>query len=123
MSKTRKIFFRHVLAPLWVSVAWLCGMGQSPVADLVDPFWGSVVGNVVPGASVPFGMVRLSPDVLSPQAWQATNGYSTSQPFAGFSHTHTSGTGRAPRYANFLVTPLAGKPRRTAMLPIKQKNE
>lgn len=101
----------------------LSSFAQQKVADYVNPFWGSVEGNVVPGVSVPFGMVKLSPDVLSPQAWQATNGYSVIQPFAGFSHTHTSGTGGSPRYGNFLVTPMAGEPLRSNFLPARQKNE
>ncbi|MCU0395861.1 MAG: GH92 family glycosyl hydrolase, partial [Chitinophagaceae bacterium] len=38
-------------------------------------------------------------------------------------HTHTSGTGGAPRYGNLLVTPLVGVPLRTGFLPERQKNE
>lgn len=96
---------------------------QAPVADLADPFWGSTIGNVVPGVSVPFGMVKLSPNVPSPQAWQSTSGYEQGKLYAGFSHTHTSGTGGAPRYGNLLVTPLPGGPQRTHCLPARQKNE
>lgn len=97
--------------------------GRSQHADLVDPFWGAAEGNVLPGVSVPFGMVKLSPDVVGQQAWQVTSGYKPGKLLAGFSHTHTSGTGGAPRYGNFLVTPLAGAPTRNEWLPADQKNE
>ena len=98
-------------------------LAQIPVADLVNPLWGVTEGNVVPGASVPFGMVKLSPDVPGQQGWQVTSGYVAGSLFAGFSHTHTSGTGGAPRYGNLLVTPLAGEPTRQHFLPVRQKNE
>ena len=96
-------------------------LGQQ--ADLADPLWGTTEGNVVPGASVPFGMVKLSPDVPGQQGWQVTSGYASGQLLAGFSHTHTSGTGGAPRYGNLLVTALAGEATRTQYLPVKQKTE
>jgi putative alpha-1,2-mannosidase len=82
---------------------------QAPVADLVDPFWGSTLGNVVPGVSVPFGMVKLSPNVPSPQAWQSTSGYEQGKLYAGFSHTHTSGTGGGSEiYSYYVPHDMAG---------------
>lgn len=63
------------------------------------------MGNVMPGASVPFGMVKVSPNLLPPQP---TSGYRPGRPVAGFSHTHTSGTGGGPRYGNILVIPQTG---------------
>ncbi|MBC7888462.1 MAG: glycoside hydrolase family 92 protein [Ferruginibacter sp.] len=74
--------------------------------SLVNPFLGSEEGNVVPGACVPFGMVKLSPDTRRPQA---NNGYSATRPIIGFSHTHTSGTGGGARYGNILVIPSIGE--------------
>lgn len=72
----------------------------------VDPFVGvDGGGNTVPGAGIPFGFVRLSPDTEK----HDTNGYSSNEKIKGFSHTHVSGTGGASKYGNFLVTPQAGE--------------
>ena len=60
----------------------------------VDPFIGTGAhGHTYPGATVPFGMVQLSPDNGS-QGWDWCSGYHYSDSMiAGFSHTHLSGTG------------------------------
>ena len=55
-------------------------------------------GHAYPGATVPFGMVQLSPDSLAEgwagSGWDLCSGYHYSNPvIAGFSHTHLSGTG------------------------------
>ncbi|MFW6227722.1 MAG: glycoside hydrolase domain-containing protein, partial [Bacteroidota bacterium] len=86
----------------------------------VNPFMGTIEGNVLPGASVPFGMVELSPDLLPPQP---TSGYRPGQPIAGFSHTHTSGTGGGPRYGNIMVFPQVGKPDIKDYASVKIANE
>jgi len=45
------------------------------------------------GATVPFGMVQLSPDT-DVARWDAVRlCYTTTRPILGFSHTHLSGTG------------------------------
>ena len=88
--------------------------------SLVNPFFGSVKGNVLPGASVPFGLVKVSPDILPPQP---TNGYRPGLPIAGFSHTHTSGTGGGPRYGNILVIPQTGLPDMKNYASVKNINE
>src|ERR1700743_1587651 len=50
-------------------------------------------GHTYPGATVPFGMVQLSPDNGS-QGWDWCSGYNNSDTtIAGFSHLHLSGTG------------------------------
>ena len=50
-------------------------------------------GHTYPGATVPFGMVQLSPDTPK-QGWDACSGYHYSDSIInGFSHTHLSGTG------------------------------
>jgi predicted alpha-1,2-mannosidase len=61
-------------------------------------------GNTVPGASVPFGFVSLSPDTTD----GSTSGYGSNGLITGFSHTHVSGTGGAGKYGNFRVTPAIG---------------
>lgn len=60
----------------------------------VDPFIGTGGhGHTYPGATVPFGMVQLSPD-NGTQGWDWCSGYNYSDSMiAGFSHTHLSGTG------------------------------
>jgi len=50
-------------------------------------------GHTYPGATVPFGMVQLSPDNGN-DGWAYTSGYHyNASTIAGFSHTHLSGTG------------------------------
>lgn len=60
----------------------------------VDPFIGTGGhGHTYPGATVPFGMVQLSPD-NGQNGWDWCSGYHySSDSIAGFSHTHLSGTG------------------------------
>jgi predicted alpha-1,2-mannosidase len=60
----------------------------------VDPFIGTGGhGHTYPGATVPFGMVQLSPDNGS-EGWDWCSGYNyIDSTIAGFSHTHLSGTG------------------------------
>ncbi len=64
------------------------------VTQYVDPFIGT--GNdahVFPGASLPFGMVQLSPD-QNRGGWGYVAGYNyANDTIAGFSHTHFEGTG------------------------------
>jgi len=69
------------------------GIAQ-PLTRFVDPFLGTGGhGHVYPGATVPFGMVQLSPD-NGDQGWDWCSGYHySSRTIAGFSHTHLSGTG------------------------------
>ena len=64
------------------------------LTQYVDPFIGTGGhGHTYPGATVPFGMVQLSPDNGS-QGWDWCSGYNYSDAtIAGFSHTHLSGTG------------------------------
>lgn len=50
-------------------------------------------GHTYPGATVPFGMVQLSPDTRH-EGWDGCSGYHHSDnSIMGFSHTHLSGTG------------------------------
>jgi predicted alpha-1,2-mannosidase len=50
-------------------------------------------GHAFPGATVPFGMVQLSPDTPL-QGWDGSSGYHyTDSAILGFSHTHLAGTG------------------------------
>ncbi len=106
---------------------------SDPIVDLavlkyVDPMIGTAAsGHTFPGATVPAGMVQLSPDTfigsntdhesgLNP--WHSASGYwdssnyetgevvNTDVPLYGFSHTHLSGTG-ATDLGDILVLPYA----------------
>lgn len=78
-------------------------------ADFVDPFIGTGGhGHTFPGATVPFGMVQLSPDTRM-NSWDGCSGYHTSDSTViGFSHTHLSGTGCSD-YGDFRFMPLTGE--------------
>ena len=61
-------------------------------------------GHTYPGATVPFGMVQLSPDTYN-DGWDWCSGYHHSDSsIMGFSHTHLSGTG-ASDMLDFLLCP------------------
>ncbi|MFZ4862783.1 GH92 family glycosyl hydrolase [Sphingobacterium sp. Mn56C] len=85
------------------------------LTSYVNPFIGtgpvdgnSLSGNNYPGATVPFGMVQLSPDTKDVPDWNAASGYDYNDPtIAGFSHTHLSGTGVA-EFFDLLVMPMTG---------------
>jgi predicted alpha-1,2-mannosidase len=79
------------------------------VIDYVNPFIGTGGhGHTYPGATVPFGMVQLSPD-NGTAGWDWCSGYNYSDSvIAGFSHTHLSGTGIGDLY-DISVLPTANK--------------
>jgi predicted alpha-1,2-mannosidase len=74
----------------------------------VNPFIGTGGhGHTYPGASLPFGMVQLSPDTRL-TGWDGCSGYHYSDSIIyGFSHMHLSGTG-VPDYCDILVMPVVG---------------
>ena len=76
----------------------------------VNPFIGTGGhGHTFPGATMPFGMVQLSPDTRLDN-WDGSSGYHYSDSIIyGFSHTHLSGTG-IPDYCDILFMPMIGKP-------------
>ena len=81
---------------------------KSPV-ELVNPFIGTGGhGHTFPGATVPFGMVQLSPDTRL-EGWDGCSGYHfTDSIVYGFSHTHLSGTGVSD-YGDVLLMPVTGE--------------
>ena len=81
---------------------------STPKINLVNPFIGTGGhGHTFPGATVPFGMVQLSPDTRL-TGWDACSGYHSSDPaILGFSHTHLSGTGIGD-YGDILFMPTTG---------------
>lgn len=82
---------------------------QQRLIELVDPFIGTGGhGHTYPGATLPFGMVQLSPDT-GIEGWDWCSGYHYSDvSIIGFSHTHLSGTGISD-YADILLMPTVGK--------------
>ena len=81
----------------------------------VDPFIGTGgEGHTFPGATVPFGMVQLSPDTrIQPRkdayGWAAGYRHSDDS-IVGFSHTHFSGTGHSD-LGDVLLMPVSGEAR------------
>ena len=78
------------------------------LAEFVNPFIGTGGhGHTFPGATLPFGMVQLSPDTRL-TGWDGCSGYHYSDSVIyGFSHTHLSGTG-ASDYGDILFMPTVG---------------
>lgn len=77
----------------------------------VNPFIGTGGhGHTFPGATVPFGMVQLSPDTRIDGSWDGCSGYHYSDSVIyGFSHTHLSGTGVSD-FGDILLMPTMGEP-------------
>ena len=78
---------------LWAAAMPANAAAPSPV-ESVNPMVGTDAhGHAYPGATVPFGMVQLSPDTPI-QGWDSASGYHYSDNIiVGFSHMHLSGTG------------------------------
>jgi len=83
-------------------------LAQKDYTALVNPFIGTGGhGHTYPGASMPFGMMQLSPDTRGAD-WDGSSGYHYSDSVIyGFSHTHLSGTG-IPDYCDVLFMPFIG---------------
>jgi predicted alpha-1,2-mannosidase len=81
---------------------------QQDLTRYVDPFIGTGGhGHTFPGATMPFGMVQLSPDTRL-TGWDGCSGYHYSDSLIyGFSHTHLSGTGISD-YGDVLLMPTVG---------------
>ena len=92
---------------------------QQNVIQYVNPLIGTQrMGHTFPGATVPFGMVQLSPDTdtipyemngkYNPDVYKYCAGYQyDDKTIVGFSHTHFSGTGHSD-LGDFLIMPTTG---------------
>lgn len=80
-------------------------------AKHVNPFIGTGGhGHTFPGATVPYGMVQLSPDTRIDGSWDGCGGYHYSDNLIyGFSHTHLNGTGVSD-YGDIMFMPTMGEP-------------
>ncbi|MBK8810607.1 MAG: GH92 family glycosyl hydrolase [Acidobacteria bacterium] len=98
-----------IFTVLFLSLPAFGQLGADP-ARYVNPFIGTGGhGHTFPGATVPFGMVQLSPDTREDN-WDGSSGYHYSDNVIwGFSHTHLSGTG-IPDYCDVLFAPTIGEP-------------
>jgi predicted alpha-1,2-mannosidase len=68
-------------------------------------------GHTFPGATVPFGMVQLSPDTRIDGSWDGCSGYHYSDSVIyGFSHTHLNGTGVSD-FGDIMLMPTMGEPK------------
>ena len=84
------------------------GMADASAPGGVDPFVGTGGhGHCFPGATLPFGLVQLSPDTDTAR-WDACGGYHYGDTtIMGFSHTHLSGVG-AQDMLDLLIVPGTG---------------
>ncbi len=85
-----------VLSTLWIALP----SSAQGYSDYVNPFIGTgavndgLSGNNYPGATVPFGMVQVSPDTQWAPDWDKASGYDYNDThIVGFTHTRLSGTG------------------------------
>jgi len=85
-------------------------IGQN-LNQYVNPFIGTGGhGHTFPGATLPFGMVQLSPDTRIDGSWDGCSGYHYSdETIYGFSHTHLNGTGCSD-FGDIMIMPFMGKP-------------
>lgn len=93
--------------------------GAQNLVQYVKPIIGTQrMGHVYPGATVPYGMVQLSPETdtagyelngrYNPDVYKYCAGYQyDDKTIVGFSHTHFSGTGHSD-LGDFLVMPSVG---------------
>ena len=95
MKNAKSILFTSVAIAFYTFAA-----SASDVTRYVDPFIGTgateggLSGNTYPGATLPFGMVQLSPDTRQAPHWDCASGYDyNDSTLYGFTHTRLSGTG------------------------------
>ena len=109
--------FANLLAVFILSVN--CISAQN-LTRWVNPFIGtgavqsSLSGNNYPGATVPFGMVQLSPYTREAPDWAQASGYDYNDSIIyGFSHTRLSGTG-ASDFIDILLFPTMSDKRKSS---------
>ncbi|MET0464281.1 MAG: GH92 family glycosyl hydrolase [Chitinophagaceae bacterium] len=96
---------------------------RSVYTSFANPMIGTDgTGHTFPGATVPFGLVQLSPETGF-VGWDYCSGYRyTDTRIFGFSHTHLSGTG-AKDLGDILVMPFTGKLADTAVSSFRHSTE
>lgn len=99
---------KRILTALLIAASTVAMAQVKDNARHVNPFIGTDFhGHTFPGATLPFGMVQLSPDTRL-TGWDGCSGYHYSDSVVyGFSHTHLSGTGVSD-YGDILLAPTVG---------------
>ncbi|HRZ73647.1 MAG TPA: GH92 family glycosyl hydrolase, partial [Flavobacterium sp.] len=105
----KKLFMRLLIISFSMFFTGLI-VGQN-YQQYVNPFIGTGgTGHTFPGATLPYGMVQLSPDTRIDGSWEGCSGYHYSDNLIyGFSHTHLNGTGVSD-YGDILLMPTMGEP-------------
>lgn len=105
----KKRGFQRFSLTSWLLMLCLSISAQQTPADYVNTFIGTGGhGHTYPGATLPFGMVQLSPDTRL-EGWDGCGGYHYSDEYIyGFSHTHLNGTG-VPDLCDILLMPTTGE--------------
>ena len=95
----------NVIKALWAAVLllpiFLGAQNKNDYTRYVNPFigtqtdeTGALSGSTFPGATLPQGMVQLSPETELMVTWDPCSGYDYNKDVIyGFTHTHLSGTG------------------------------
>ncbi len=100
--------FLFVAAVAVMLLAFHKGEAQEKMSRYVNPFFGTAGhGHTFPGATLPFGMVQLSPDTYDNDYDWCSGYHDSDSSIMGFSHTHLSGTG-CPEYGDILFMPTTG---------------
>jgi predicted alpha-1,2-mannosidase len=114
----KKLFLLSITAFQLTSVAQI--RQSENLVQYVHPIIGTQrMGHTFPGATVPFGMVQLSPETdtvgyelngkYNPDVYKYCAGYQyDDKTIVGFSHTHFSGTGHSD-LGDFLIMPTVGE--------------
>jgi predicted alpha-1,2-mannosidase len=114
-----KLSLQIIIVALLFSPAIKAQQKENTV-QYIKPIIGTQrMGHTFPGATVPFGMVQLSPDTdtipyemngkYNPDVYKYCAGYQyDDKTIVGFSHTHFNGTGHSD-LGDFLIMPTVGK--------------
>lgn len=99
---------KHFIAVAFLTL-WISAKAQTAdYTRYVNTFIGSgATGHTFPGATVPYGLVQLSPETGNFD-WSYCSGYRyTDSVIHGFAHTHLNGTG-VPDLGDILFFPFTG---------------
>lgn len=110
--QNRFVHFHKTIAGLAVALVLGFSVAATASPNPVDeslPLVGTGAhGHTYPGATVPFGMVQMSPDTRT-EGWDWCSGYHyPDSVIQGFTHTHLSGTG-ATCLGDVLLMPTVGQ--------------
>ena len=101
VKNKRKMKRNILLTALILLPLLLSAQSANDYTQYVNPFigtqtdeTGALSGSTFPGATMPQGMVQLSPETEQMVTWDPCSGYDYNKDVIyGFTHTHLSGTG------------------------------